>query len=346
MLPCVSMTVSGENEGVHNLAVEVLPSPQETVSQFDIPEWEWESRWKGRGRTTRFEHKLLSRVFSRFDRRRLIEIGTGTARLTPITRASATEYVGVDLNREFLERTRQRLGEDPHCVLVQASVPNLPFVNGSFSGASFVRIYNHLTRPGAALRELHRILTPGGRFIATVAVRPTLGTLQIDLRNGLAGRRQTGSGGWVTFQRGPVAEQRNGPFVVFLPTEVEMDAELHRAGAEVLEVLGAGINDLWLLRRVPLSPDGLLRMGRRYPHSFVFPQRWVVGRWGPPASAELPPLNEIFACPRCGTPLGRVDLMSEWSATCRGCAFVMRYHGSIFEAVWHGERTVPQPSPS
>jgi ubiquinone/menaquinone biosynthesis C-methylase UbiE len=313
----------------------------DTLSEWRVPEFE--RRWRVRQRTTRLEQTLITQLLGDFDTRRLVELGTGPGRLSPTFRASATEYVGVDLNREFLERARDALRKDGKDVFVRANLLHLPFVRGGVTAACLVRVYNHLVRPHAALREIARVLTPGGRFVATIAVRPTAGTVQLDLQAGLARRTGIPFRG-LTLGRAPVVEHRTGRIVTFHPTQAELEAELQRAGVQLHEVYGAGINDLWLLRRVPFPVGALLGAGRRHPKSFLFTQRWVVGAWGPRQDLPLPSLNEIFACPRCARPLGPVDLRSDWTVACADCAFPIEYKDSILEAVWGPDS--PRSGPS
>lgn len=256
----------------------------------------------------------------------------------------------MDLTLDLLESARARLPKDRPSLLVHANVVHLPFVDGAASAAGLIRIYNHLTRPGAAFAETRRVLQAGGRFLASASVRPSVTTLELDLQDALARRAGVPFRG-LSLRREPVVERRARRMVIFFPTRTELDDVIARSGASVVEEYGVGLNDLYLLRRMPIPVDALLEAGRRHPRSLLFPMRWFVGSWGTPNGRELPDLHDIVACPRCRTPLGRVDLTSDWSRTCSTCRFPIEYRDSILRAVWTGTSTggagaTPSPGPT
>lgn len=47
----------------------------------------------------------------------------------------------------------------------EASIYDLPFADGSFDAVVMVRVFHHLGKSEAAIREIHRILKPGGRLV-------------------------------------------------------------------------------------------------------------------------------------------------------------------------------------
>jgi len=100
--------------------------------------------------------------------RRLLEVGFGSGLLLPTLARIADAVDGVDLTsepgpvREALGRLGTEVGE-----LKQGDVCALPFPDARFDGVVAFSILEHL-RPAqldAALGEVHRVLTPGGRFL-------------------------------------------------------------------------------------------------------------------------------------------------------------------------------------
>ena len=47
----------------------------------------------------------------------------------------------------------------------EAAADHLPFADGSIDAVLMVRVFHHIAEPEAALREIHRVLAPGGRLV-------------------------------------------------------------------------------------------------------------------------------------------------------------------------------------
>jgi ubiquinone/menaquinone biosynthesis C-methylase UbiE len=89
---------------------------------------------------------------------RTLEVGCGTGRNLTVA-GPATLLVGLDPSGAALARARRRA---PHVPLVRASAHELPFSAGAFdtvvSGLAFCSVPD----PDRGLREVRRILAPGG----------------------------------------------------------------------------------------------------------------------------------------------------------------------------------------
>lgn len=103
---------------------------------------------------------------------RVLELGCGTGVFLPAL-ASAVgpsgEVIGLDHNPGFLEESRERVdaaGYAAVVTLVEADAMQLPFPSASFDAVHVERVLMHLEDPDAALREVCRVLKPGGRFVA------------------------------------------------------------------------------------------------------------------------------------------------------------------------------------
>jgi len=102
---------------------------------------------------------------------RLLDVGCGPGSITRglAERVAPGEVVGVDLSRETLEAARaDALARGPQNLRYEeGSVYALPFADGSFDVAYAHQVTQHLREPGAALREMLRVVRAGG----LVAVR-------------------------------------------------------------------------------------------------------------------------------------------------------------------------------
>lgn len=102
----------------------------------------------------------------------VLDCGSGYGfylRLVPAL--TGADVTGVDVDADRVTYSRERLGDDPRVHLVHASVEELPFPDGAFTHVICSEVLEHLPDDGAALRELHRVLRPGGRLIVTVPSR-------------------------------------------------------------------------------------------------------------------------------------------------------------------------------
>jgi len=91
---------------------------------------------------------------------RVLDLGCGEgATLLNLGRSEAA--VGVDLFEAKLELARRVL---PGCRFVAASAEHLPFEDASFDHVLIRDVVHHLDDPGPAMREVRRVLAPGGRI--------------------------------------------------------------------------------------------------------------------------------------------------------------------------------------
>lgn len=286
--------------------------------------------WQGRSRTSEVESEFASRGLQRLPVDRVVEIGTGDGRLTPVVRAVARSYIGVDQNLRFLEQLRSELPRGPTTLLVEANAYHLPFVDGVASSILLARVYNFLVDPEAALVEFGRVLAPGGGVVLTCHVRPSVSSLVDDIRAGV--RRP--AGGPVrasTFDRSPVVAARPSEFPAWSPRRRHLRRTLEAAGFSLLARYGSGLEDFRVVRALPASV--FLRAGSSFAEAPVFPLAWEVARRGPPpAGLDLPPLAASIACPRCRKGFGELPLQAEFSIDCPGCGFTVRNLDGILRA--------------
>jgi SAM-dependent methyltransferase len=79
--------------------------------------------------------------------------------------ARDSEAVGIDISPSMLkEASRRALRTDTRPSFVRANAQNLPFFDGTFSGAVCGGSLNEFKNPARVLRETHRVLQSGGRL--------------------------------------------------------------------------------------------------------------------------------------------------------------------------------------
>jgi demethylmenaquinone methyltransferase/2-methoxy-6-polyprenyl-1,4-benzoquinol methylase len=101
---------------------------------------------------------------------RFLDIATGTADVAlEIIRNSpkgGVQVVGVDFSEKMLELARQKIDSQDQANFVQlesCSAESLPFEDNSFDGTTTAFGVRNFSDVGQSLREMHRVLKPGGR---------------------------------------------------------------------------------------------------------------------------------------------------------------------------------------
>jgi SAM-dependent methyltransferase len=101
---------------------------------------------------------------------RILEVGPGTGHFAlPVARAILPGGVlaGLDLQQEMLDEVSLRAGERQveNVELRQGDATALPYDASSFDAAYLVTVLGEIPDQAAALRELRRVLRPGGRLV-------------------------------------------------------------------------------------------------------------------------------------------------------------------------------------
>ena len=90
----------------------------------------------------------------------VLDVATGTGLVAAELRRRGFRVTGLDQSPEMLARARQRFGEEGD--LVEASAEQLPFEDATFDHLTVTYLLRYVSDPGATLRELARVVRPGG----------------------------------------------------------------------------------------------------------------------------------------------------------------------------------------
>jgi SAM-dependent methyltransferase len=102
---------------------------------------------------------------------RVLDLASGTGWATELLLRLGVRPVAIDLSVEMMRRGRQRLVADERLALrndaafVAGRGQMLPFADETFDGVLCLNALHHLPSYGDALREVYRVLKPGGRAV-------------------------------------------------------------------------------------------------------------------------------------------------------------------------------------
>ncbi len=111
------------------------------------------STWAVRAPLAAWLQDEARRAAGEFGRYRVLDVGCGVKPYYPFFAPHAVEYLGVD---------SENLAADLH-----GTAESLPVPDGSFEVVLCTQVLEHAADPAAVVRELRRVVAPGGRVLAS-----------------------------------------------------------------------------------------------------------------------------------------------------------------------------------
>jgi ubiquinone/menaquinone biosynthesis C-methylase UbiE len=93
---------------------------------------------------------------------RLLDLGGGTGALAAVFANDGARAVVLEPNPRKVAFGRSR---HPHVEFLEGHAEGIPLPDGSFDRATAMLSFHHMGDPERALREVHRVLAPSGRFL-------------------------------------------------------------------------------------------------------------------------------------------------------------------------------------
>jgi demethylmenaquinone methyltransferase/2-methoxy-6-polyprenyl-1,4-benzoquinol methylase len=99
---------------------------------------------------------------------RVLDVACGTGLVTAaLVERWGCQVVGLDQSGAMLERARSKAAASPRLAarasFVEGEAERLPFPDREFDHLTFTYLLRYVDQPGATLRELARVVKPGGR---------------------------------------------------------------------------------------------------------------------------------------------------------------------------------------
>src|SRR5690348_9526477 len=112
------------------------------------------------GQDPRWRRFLVSRIEASAGDT-VLDVATGTGAVArELLRQKRCTVVGLDQSTEMLAEARRRLPAD--LTLVEGTAEKLPFDDASYDALTFTYLLRYVADPAATMRELARVVKPGG----------------------------------------------------------------------------------------------------------------------------------------------------------------------------------------
>jgi len=100
---------------------------------------------------------------------RVLDVATGTGMVaSELVRRYGVNVVALDQSPQMLAAAKGRLASSPqlssHVTLLEGEAERLPFADAEFDHLTFTYLLRYVDDPAATLRELARVVAPGGRI--------------------------------------------------------------------------------------------------------------------------------------------------------------------------------------
>jgi demethylmenaquinone methyltransferase / 2-methoxy-6-polyprenyl-1,4-benzoquinol methylase len=206
------------------------------------------------GQDPRWRRFLVSRVRAG-PADTVLDVATGTAAVAiELVRRTGCSVVGLDQSPEMLAEARRRVaaaGLDDRIELVEGTADHLPFEDASFDGLTFTYLLRYVDDPGRTLRELARVVRPGGSIASLefgVPEGPWRAPWELYVRAGLPLAGRAISPGWAEVGQ-------------FLGPSIRRFRDAHPPERLLALWREAGVEDV-RMRRLTLG-GGVVTWGRR-----------------------------------------------------------------------------------
>ena len=136
---------------------------EKSKNSYDKLASSYDSTYYG-GKHAQKLYDLVIKAMNRFEYTSLLDVGCGTGGLLfEALKIKKVAVAGIDISEKMLEIAKNRLGEEAD--LRNGDSEHLPWKNNSFDMVICTDSFHHYPNPGAVLKEIRRVISPGGKII-------------------------------------------------------------------------------------------------------------------------------------------------------------------------------------
>jgi ubiquinone/menaquinone biosynthesis C-methylase UbiE len=141
----------------------------------------YERAWRRAGyflassRSFKYELRTILHHVERKKPQRVLDVACGPGVFTrPMAKIVQGVVVGFDLSWPMLREAQRRISEEgcKNVVLIRGNVLQMPFIASAFPFINCCGALHLFERPDAALREMERVICPGGHLLVQTTIRP------------------------------------------------------------------------------------------------------------------------------------------------------------------------------
>jgi SAM-dependent methyltransferase len=136
---------------------------------YDDDNLNYADYWTGRDYEHAAEVMAIRRLLTGLSLEHAVDVGGGYGRLSVVLADYARRVTLVDSSQQQLDLARTFLAGHPHIGSRRMDADDLKFDDASADLVMLVRVLHHLPDPAAELREMYRVLRPGGYALVEVA---------------------------------------------------------------------------------------------------------------------------------------------------------------------------------
>lgn len=132
--------------------------------------YDYSAFWKGRDFEHLADHIAVSRLITHIPspHRRLIDVGAGTGRMAPLYETKWESFILLDPSEDQLKTAQQKLSHPEKAEFVIGSAESIPLPDASCDVVLSTRVFHYIADPRRAIREIRRVLVPGGYCILEI----------------------------------------------------------------------------------------------------------------------------------------------------------------------------------
>jgi SAM-dependent methyltransferase len=151
---------------------EVKPKQQKAVRKadyYDDSNHNYQDYWEGREYEHAAEELAIRRLLKGKHFKNAVDVGGGYGRLSKYLTNFADHVTLAEPSQQQLDIAKMYLKDSPNVDSKKLQAADLKFKDGSVDLVLVVRVLHHLPDPMPELREIARILKPGGTFLLEFA---------------------------------------------------------------------------------------------------------------------------------------------------------------------------------